>query len=146
MAGLASLFSGVNFKNTIRNYCGQVGWNIADLNDRRAMLKFNMESGRSQTLYIIRYETTLEFSVPSIAQFNSVDEIPHYLSTLLLKRSSERKFGFWCIEEIGGSQVYSHMHNAELQLIDVSYFATVVRGLISECDEFEGVMLRMINS
>lgn len=144
MAGLESLFSGANFQNTIRKYCAQIGWKIADLNQARAILRFNMDSGRTQTLYIIRYETTLEFSVPSIAQFSSIDDIPHYLSTLLLKRSAEKKIGFWCIEEIGGKQVYSQMHNAELSLMEVNYFAKVVRALISECDELEGLLIRML--
>lgn len=144
--GLEALFSGVNFANTVKKYCAANGWKIADLNDKRAVLRFNMDSGRNQTLYIIRYESTLEFSVPSMAGFDSEDNIPHFLSTLLLKRSSESKFGFWCIEEIGGKQVYSCMHNAELQLLDSKYFASVVMALISECDEFEGILLKMLRS
>ncbi len=139
-----ALFSGVNFTNTIMKYCAVHGWKIADLNDKRAVIKFNMSSGRSQTLYIIRYEATLEFSVPSMAAYSSEDSIPHILSTLLLKRSSEKKIGFWCIERIAGKYVYSCMHNAEMQLIDANYFAKVVRALISECDEFEGILIKML--
>lgn len=144
--GLESLFSGMNFANTIKKYCAANGWKIADLNDKRAILRFGMSSGRDQTLYIIRYESTLEFSVPSMATFDSEDNIPHFLSTLLLKRSSERKIGFWCIEQIGGKHVYSHMHNAEMQLIDSNYFAKVVRVLINECDDFEGVLIKILRS
>ena len=144
MSSFSSLFSGVNFQNTIKRYCDQVGWKIYDSNNSRVVLRFTMESGRTQTLYIIRYESTLEFSVPSMAQFDSVDNIPHYLSTLLLKRSSERKYGFWCIEEIGGKQVFSHMHNAEIELIDVNYFAKLVRALINECDDFEKTLIEII--
>ena len=143
---LESLFTSANFKSTITSYCSQNGWKIADLNDRRAILRFNMDSGRVQTLYIIRYETTLEFSVPSMAAFDSEDDIPHRLSTLLLKRSSEKKIGFWCIEEIGNKQVYSYMHNAEMQLIDAKYFASLVRTLINECDNFEGVLEKILRS
>ena len=139
-----ALFSGVNFAKTIKNFCAANGWKIADLNDKRAILRFSMDSGRDQTLYIIRYETTLEFSVPSMAAFDSEDSIPHFLSTILLKRSTERKFGFWCIEQIGGKHVYSHMHNAEMQLINSDYFAKIVRALINECDEFEGIIERML--
>lgn len=36
------------------------------------------------------------------------------------------------------------MHNAELELIDSTYFASVVRVLINECDELETVILKMI--
>lgn len=144
--GFETLFSGVNFANTIKKYCSASGWKIADLNSERAILRFGMSSGRDQTLYIIRYESTLEFSVPSMAIFDSEDNIPHYLSTLLLKRSSERKIGFWCIEKISGKLVYSCMHNAEMQLIDSNYFAKVVRALVNECDDFEGILMRIMNS
>lgn len=144
MPGFAELFSGVNFSATISRYCARQGWQVAGLNDRRAVLKFTMDSGREQTLYVIRYDTTLEFSVPSMFGFDSDDDIPHFLSTLLLKRSRERKVGFWCIETIDGRQVYSCMHNAEIQLIDADYFALVVRGLIWECDEFEAEVTRLL--
>lgn len=144
MSTFSQLFSGVNFKITIAKYCQNQGWVIADSNDKRVILKFSMNSGRTQTLYIIRYDTTLEFSVPSALMFDSLDSIPHYVSTLLLKRSSVKKFGFWCIETIGGKEVFSCMHNAEQQLIDSDYFAQVVRALINECDEFEGEILRIL--
>ena len=62
----------------------------------------------------------------------------------MLKRSSQRKLGFWCIEEIGSKHVYSCMHNAEMQLIDSDYFGRVVRALISECDDFEGILFDMV--
>jgi hypothetical protein len=142
---MASLFSGVNFANTIKKYCAAQGWKIADLNSDRAILRFGMESGRDQTLFIIRYESTLEFSVPSMAAFESEENMPHFLSTLLMKRSSEKKIGFWCIERIGDKSVYSYMHNAEMQLIDSDYFAKVVRALITECDDFEGVLIQLLS-
>jgi hypothetical protein len=144
--GFDALFSGVNFANTIKKYCAANQWKIADLNNDRAILRFNMSSGRDQTLYIIRYESTLEFSVPSMAAFDSEDDIPHFLSTLLLKRSSEKKIGFWCIEKIKTKFVYSCMHNAEMQLMDSNYFAKVVRALINECDDFEGTLLEILRS
>lgn len=76
MAINLDLFSGSNFRLTMQNYCSQLGWRISDLNDRRAILKFNASSGNTQTLFIVRYENTLEFSVPSGLKFNSDSEIP----------------------------------------------------------------------
>ncbi len=70
------LFSGANFKNTIKEYCSQIGWSISDINDKRAVLKFNMNSGNTQTLFILRYGSTLEFSVPSGLKFNSDEDVP----------------------------------------------------------------------
>lgn len=144
--GLAELFSGANFENTITKYCAACGWKLADLNNRRAILRFNMDSGRVKTLFIVRYDTTLEFSVQSMAAFDSEDNIPHFLSTLLLQWSTDYKMGFWCIENIGEKHVYSVMHNAEMQLINNTYFERVVRKLISECDKFEEILIRVFSS
>lgn len=138
MAGFDSLFSGGGFKSTITRFCGKHGWKIADINDRRAVLRFTMDSGRQQTLYIILYDTTLEFSVPSCAQFDREDDIPHFLSTVLCRRNAQKKIGFWCIEEIQGKLVYSYMHNAEQSLMSSEFFGQIVRACVSECDDFEG--------
>jgi len=141
---LGSLFSSSNFERTIRKYCSANGWKIADLNSRRAILKFSMNSGRNQTLYIIRFESRLEFAVHSMAAFDSEEDVPHILSTMLLKRSAQLKIGFWCIEEIGGKQVYSCMHNAEMELLNSDFFANVVTALIKECDDFEDVIKQIV--
>ncbi len=144
MPGLADLFAGSNFRGTIQRYCNANGWRIADLNDRRAILRFDMNSGRTQTLYIIKYESTLEFSVPSMLAFDSPDKLPHFISSLLLERNSENKIGFWCIETIGNKKVYSYMHNAEMSLLDANFFGRVVTALIKECDTLEGIVLDMM--
>ena len=141
---LANLFSGNNFEHTVRKYCHDQGWSLSKINRDIAVLKFHMSSGRKQVLYIVRYETTLEFSVPSLLQYEADDAIPHYLSTLLLERNSKNKIGFWCIEMINGKYIFSYMHNAELSLIDSAYFGRVVRTLINEVDDFEGSILELI--
>jgi hypothetical protein len=135
--GLADLFYGSQFQRTIKKYCDQHGWKIADLKDDRATLRFEMESGSKQILYIIKFDTTLEFSVPSMFGFADVDEVPHRVSTHLLQESQARKIGFWCIEKIGGKLVFSIMHNAEINLLDAEYFGKVVRALINGCEKFE---------
>lgn len=140
MTEFSSFFSGGNFQSTITKFCGEHGWKIAEIDDRHAVLRFSMESGRHQTLYIIRYESTLEFSVPSNAAFDSEDSLPHELSTLLCKRNAQKKIGFWCIEEIQGKLVYSYMHNVELKLMDSEFFGRVVRACVKECDDFEGMI------
>lgn len=141
-----SLFSGVNFASTVRKYCAANGWNIADLNDSCATLRFTVNSKRTKTIFIIRYDLTIEFSVQSMAIFDSHDEIPHFLSTLLLERNAEKKIGFWCIEKIKNKFIYSCMHNAKIQLLDKDHFADIVNTLINECDDFEEKIETMVNS
>lgn len=138
------LFSGNNYRSTIQRYCNQLGWRIGDINDRRTIINFTMDSGNTQTLFIIRYDTTLEFSVPSGVKFNSDNDIPGWMSTLMLKENSNYKIGFWSIEEINNRPTFSIMHNAEISLIDVSYFQKVVMKLIRECDKFEQTVSRAL--
>jgi hypothetical protein len=140
------LFSGSNYRSTIKNYCDRLGWNIADLNDQRTILRFTMESGTTQTLFIVRYDETLEFSCPSGIKYRDEDSIPGWMSTLFLKQNSGYKIGFWCIEEIEGKYTFSVMHNAEISLIDVSYFRSVVLQLMNKCDEFEQSISRALRS
>ncbi len=144
MAGLSELFSGANFQSTVRRYCDAHGWRLADIGARNAKLIFTMESGRDQTVYLTRFDSTVEFDVPSVARFDDEEAIPHRLSTLLLRRSSEQKVGFWCIEEIRGRFIFSFMHNAEISLMTPEYFGMIVRALIVECDDFEGLLEEML--
>lgn len=140
------LFSGSNYQSTIRSYCKQVGWSIADINDRATILKFTMESGTTQTLFIIRYDNTLEFSCPSGVKFQDRDSVPGWMSTLLLCENTNYKVGFWSIEDISEQCVFSIMHNAEMSLIDASYFYKVIRQLINECDKFEQSISRYLKT
>lgn len=139
-----SLISRTTFARTIQQFCSRSGWKLADITDHKAILRFTMPSGRNQTMFIMRYDTTLEFSVPSMMIFDSDDVLPHPLSTTFLRRNAKNKIGFWCIEQIGGKYVYSYMHNAELALIDAAYFSRVVQALITACDELEGILMRVV--
>lgn len=103
-----------------------------------------MSSGRTQTLFILRFDSTLEISVPTFAAFDSEEEVPQALAVALLRRRSQSKIGFWCIDEIGEKLICSCMHNAELQLLDARYFANVVRQLVKEADEFESFVEKML--
>jgi hypothetical protein len=146
MAVDRDIFSSSRFRTTIQGYCNQVGWKINDINDRRAILRFDMESGSMQTLFIIRYDNTLEFSCPSGVKFDDIDNFPHWFSTYLMQKNAEYRIGFWCIEKIDAKLVFSIMHNAEITLIDPEYFAKVVLKLIQDCDDFEKAVEAMLSS
>jgi hypothetical protein len=144
MPSLMDLFAAPLFRSTIERYCSEIGWRIAEIDSRRAVIRFRMDSGRRQTLYIIRYDETLEFSVPSGLAFDERGDVPHGLSTLLLERNATKKIGFWCLENIADRKVFSFMHNAHIALLNTQHFEHVVRALIRECDEFEDAMLAML--
>lgn len=141
---MAELFAGANFQKTMQRYCAEQQWRIADLTDRRAVLRFTMNSGRSQTLFVLTFGSTLEFSSQSGLEYASIDDVPGWLSSALLKRNATRKIGFWCLEELNGKIVYSCMHNAEISLINAAYFARVVDAIIEDVDELEGAVIKML--
>ena len=140
------IFSSSRFRSTIRGYCEKIGWTITEISDSRAILRFDMESGTVQTLFILRYDNTLEFSCPSGLKFDDTNDFPHWLSTFLMQKNSEFRIGFWCIEKIAGKLVFSLMHNAEITLIDIEYFAKVVIRLTHQCDDFEQAVESMLRS
>jgi hypothetical protein len=141
MSGFDLRFGDMNFETVIQEYCDGQGWEITDLNDTMATLKFNMETGRTQAVYIVNYEDMLEFSIPSMAAFDNLDDIPGDLAAVMLRRNATKKIGFWCIEEIAEKQVLSFMYNVEMELLNSDRLDKLVIALITECDEFEGEIL-----
>lgn len=85
------------------------------------MLKFSMDSGIEQRLYIATYDSILKFSVPSAAVFDSLDKIPHIVSSILLTTNAEYTLGGWCLEKFQGKVVYSIMHNVDMNCVDSGY-------------------------
>ena len=139
MSDYSALFSELNFEKTIRRYCDDHEWEILFIDSETAMLDFEGDTDEVpvQTLYIKRWTSTLEFSVPSGIAFDDEDDIPGSISTFLLKQNAENKQGFWCIEKINDRFHYSMMHNEEGRIIDSERFGVVVRTIIKECVKFE---------
>lgn len=130
--------NGSYFKRAIKTYCEDHNWKIADIDADHAELEFRIHSKRKHSLYIVRYDTTVEFFVPSLPVLDTEEWRSKKFSRSLLQRNSQKKVGFWCIKEIKEKFFYSYMHNAELKLLDSEYFAQIIGGMISECDAIEG--------
>lgn len=113
------------------------GWVTHDLNAKRAVIKFDLASGRTQTLYAIDLGEVIELSVPSVLVFDTVDDVPHDLAVTCLRRSARTKVGFWCLEQIEGKQAFSFMWNLPHGQVDTGTFGEVVRALVVGCDELE---------
>lgn len=132
--------NGVYFKRAIKTYCEENEWNLIEADEDRAEVVYKIPGGLIKPLYISRHDSTVEFAVPSIVAFKLEEELPDSLSTIFLRRNSQKKIGFWCIDEIKGKFVYSCMHNVELKLLDSQYFARIVQGLIEECNAIEAII------
>jgi len=88
-----------NFTDAIQECARQSGWAVASIDDKHAVFQFSMESGREQVLYVYKYGSVLEFSVPSLARFDFGSEIPDQLSTSLLIRNSQKKSAFGALKK-----------------------------------------------
>lgn len=139
-------YAGMEFETLLRETAATQQWALDEINDKGAVLHFAMPSGRTQVLRILRFDSTLEFSVQSMAVFESEDKIPHYLSTILLKVNARHKLGFWSILEIEGKQVFTVMQNVELAHLDRQYLVNIATVLTEQCDQFESSLIKMMES
>lgn len=65
---------------------------------------------------------------------------------MLLMENSQHKIGFWCLEDIGGKQVVSIMHNAQIAMMDIEYFQVIIKNLLLTSDKFEQQMATFFKS
>ncbi len=128
------------FQESILAYCAAQEWQVSEVDGNHAVVNVTLPSGRQQTLYAIRYGETLEFSAPSAAGFDREEQIPHFLSTLLLEINARNRLGFWCIERIEEKLVYSCMYNLEARLLDQNIFGQIARALTGQCARFEDTL------
>ena len=131
------------FGDFIRRMCKSHNWKTREFDDEHAVIEFTVDQQRSQTLFIFCYEDDLEFSVPSFAAFDSMEKVPHYISTSLLQINAKTKIGFWCVESIGGKMVYSYMHNALMSQTGESMFKDIIMTLVQRVDDFENLLIKM---
>ncbi len=128
------------FAPTIQKYCEDYGWVIDEITDDIAVLKFEADSDNQQTIVIMCIKNTLEFLAHGGLGFASDDDIPHRLSTMLLRQNSELLLGTWRIQDINGKSVFSLVYDDEMRLMDVNRFLQIVRYLVKTCQKFEQAM------
>ncbi|MEO5678558.1 MAG: hypothetical protein ABIS47_02710 [Acidimicrobiales bacterium] len=130
-----------DFEGRVRGWVAANGWVVHDLNAKRAIIKFDLPSGRTQTLYAIDLGTVVEMSVPSVLVFDSVEDVPRDLAVTCLRRNAKNTVGFWCIEQIEGKQAFSCMWNVPHRLLDAQTFGEVVREVVVVCDDLESAVV-----
>ena len=126
-----------DFKKAVPALAKENGWTVAQVDDSMATLEFKTDKGESETVYVVKYPGTLEFSVPSSAAYASLDEIPDGLAAALLKRNDDLATGFWALEQIQDKWVFSVMRNEELARLHSENFGAIVNALVTEADRFE---------
>ncbi len=116
-------------------------WVLSEVSAKRAVIRFRLASGRTQTLYVIDLGEVVELSVPSALVYDTVDDVPGDLAVTCLRRSAKSKVGFWCLEQIDGKHAFSFMWNLPHRMLDAETFGEVVRALVLRCDELESDLM-----
>ncbi len=129
------------FEARVQRWVTANRWVLHDLDGKRAVLKFDLPSGRTQTLYAIDLGPVVELSVPSVLVFDSLEQVPRDLAVACLRRNAKNTVGFWCLEQIEGKQVFSCMWNLPHRLLDDRTFGEVVRELVVVCDDLESAVV-----
>jgi hypothetical protein len=136
----------MSFSQLMQSYCRQAGWSIADQSETKVRIAFNMPSGRTQTVYILAFGDTVEFSVQSALYFDDEVSIPHNISTDLMRKSCTNKVGMWVLESIQGKFVYSLMHNCAIEHLTFQEFERNVEYLIGGVDKFEHAIQALVGN
>lgn len=135
----------IDFMPFITRMCAPHNWIVREVDNEHAVIEFSLDKTRSQTLFIFGFDDDVEFSVPSFAAFESLEKVPHFISSSLLQINAKTKIGFWCMEQIGDKLVYTYMHNASLSQLDEKLFGEIVLTIVQRVDEFENLLIKMSN-
>jgi hypothetical protein len=131
------------FVDFVTKMCETRKWKTRELDNEHAVFEFLVDQTRSQTLFVFGFDDDVEFSVPSFAAFDTLEKVPHFISSSLLQLNAKMKIGFWCMETIGDKLVYTYMHNAKMSQIDETIFNDIVTTLVQRVDEFENLLIKM---
>lgn len=115
---------------------------VAELKSTHAILRFSMNSGLTQNVFIVPYDEVWEFSVQSAIQFYNPAEFPQVLLAALLVQNTKNKRAFWCIEQLNGKYVLSGMLNFPADNLTPVEFDRICRALVTEVDKLETAFLR----
>lgn len=133
------------FQSTIKRLAKAHAWEIEEITGKKVSLKIDAESGNAHELVVYRYDSDmlLEFSVSTGLSFPKGDEVPHWLSTVMLERNGKMKVGFWCMQKVDERLTYMAIHNEEIALLNSDYFGRIGRKLVEECDDMLDTIKQM---
>ncbi len=137
---MAGLIFGVDFQKTIKGLAAKNTWKINDMNEDRAELLFDTDAGE-QMVEIFQHEDgeTLEFTASLQGGYDNEEDMPHEVSTMLLRRNWDLELGQWCIDEDGGQLYFTCGYNVSIRDLDALFFAEIVAALVHEAAEVEGM-------
>lgn len=138
--GILRVNNSFNFEKKIGGFCKAPQHKIEQLQDGFAFLIIQKEDAQYPVM-IRDIGDMVQFSIAIDMVITSDMEIPHSLSTVLLKLNGESLTGFWGLEEGEDenketSAMYLYNHNIPKYLLNKSLFDQTIEDLISNYELF----------
>lgn len=135
--GILRVNSSFNFEKKINSFCKAPRYHIDELRDGLAFLVVE-EDEQKYPVMIRDIGDTIQFSIAINLVITSDMEIPHALSTILLKINGENATGFWGLEEDDEdkSSMYLYNYNISKNLLNKLQFDQAIDDLISNYELF----------
>jgi hypothetical protein len=129
------------FQELLTAFSKQLNWNTLRIDNETAEFDLEAESEEIHTLLVTLHEDDLvEFDIPSSAVFDTENEVPGDISTLLLKRNMHLPVGAWALEEFTEDLAYSLIWTttlANLERISAEEMTENITWMVEEVDEFD---------
>ena len=135
----------MSFETSLQKLADGAALKVAELTHRHAILKFNMSSGRVQTVWVLPFDDVWEFSAQSMLEYDSVDDFPLWILQTVLAKNSKNKRAFWCLEELRGKHILSAMVNFPNAALTAAEFDRICRALAQEVDNFEQIIFKALS-
>lgn len=146
MDDYSKLLSRENFQTTIRAYCDENDWELDELDEKIATLRFEDETDTPMLVFIHQCFSYINFFVPSVAIFGSIAEVPHLASTGLLQMNERIEIGHWSLAEVGEEFNYTLNHRHDISVLSSELCRETVSELISVCSQFNKGFLDSLES
>lgn len=146
MSQLLASIQADRFRSTMRNCAAETGLRFDALENDFATLILRREDGGGQMVFFSLYDSTIEFLVPTDFQYDSIEEVPDFLSTHLLKANESTKLGFWALKQIGDQHCYAVMYNIEINLLTPKLFGSVLSNALAQVEDMYRTVRILTNS
>ncbi len=125
------------FETHIRQLAEGASLKVYEANERHAKILFKMESGRTQTIWVLPFGDVWEFSVQSAIRYDNLDSFPQWLLATLMTQNSKNKRAYWCIETLSGQHVLSAMLNFPASVLNSVEFSKICLAVVHEVEVLE---------
>jgi hypothetical protein len=129
------------FQDLLTAFAKQLNWNTLRIDNETAEFDLEAESEEIHTLLVTLHEDDLvEFDIPSSAVFETENDIPGDISTMLLKRNMQLPVGAWALEEFTEDLAYSLIWTTTLDILErisVEEMTENITWMVEEVDEFD---------